>query len=240
MPKPRKKCDEAQQRWFDEAMERIKKATGARTQVQLAEVLDVRQSSISDAKRRCSVPAEWFLKLYRSHGLDPDWLSDGVEPVYLNPNKAKIPADTLLREAPAPYGKLYARSRLAVVSSMAGADPDAKQWAPKPVEELSIAESFFRPRLVIVRLDNTSMEPLLRRGAFVGIDRDQRQHPDGDFCAVQFPHQGLIIRRVYFQGNQFVLKAENPAYADLTVSAKEMDTRTVGRVVWVLQDLTAV
>lgn len=239
MPKPRKKCDEAQQRWFDEAMDRIKKATGARTQVQLAEVLDVRQSSISDAKRRCSVPAEWFLKLYRSHGLDPDWLSDGVEPVYLNPNKAKIPADTLLREAPAPYGKLHARSRLVVVSSMAGGDPDAKQWSLKPVEELSIPESFFRPKLVVVRMDNTSMEPLIRRGAFVGIDQDQRQHPDGDFCAVQFPHQGLILRRVYFQGNQFILKAENSSYADLTVPAKEMETRTVGRVVWTLQDLTA-
>ena len=41
---------------FDEIFERIKIATNTRTQVELAEVLDIRQSSISDAKRRNSVP----------------------------------------------------------------------------------------------------------------------------------------------------------------------------------------
>jgi len=96
--KLKKKCDERLERWFEEAMERIKKATGARTQVQLADVLEVRQSSISDAKRRCSVPSDWFLKLYRSHGLNPNWLSDGHEPVYLNAAKGHVSAENLLRE----------------------------------------------------------------------------------------------------------------------------------------------
>ena len=46
---------------FDEALERIKRATGARTQVDLAAILGIRQSSISDAKRRQSIPADWLL-----------------------------------------------------------------------------------------------------------------------------------------------------------------------------------
>ncbi len=71
-------CTPERQAIFDEAMERIKKATGARTQVQLAEVLDVRQSSISDAKRRCSIPSDWQLKLWRSHKLNPDWVMTGT------------------------------------------------------------------------------------------------------------------------------------------------------------------
>ena len=71
-------CTPERQAAFDEAMERIKKATGARTQVQLAEVLDVRQSSISDAKRRCSIPSDWQLKLWRSHKLNPDWVMTGT------------------------------------------------------------------------------------------------------------------------------------------------------------------
>ena len=48
---------------FDEILDRIKKATGARTQVELASLLGIRQSSISDAKRRNSVPADWYMKL---------------------------------------------------------------------------------------------------------------------------------------------------------------------------------
>ena len=237
MPKKKRKCDEAQLKWFEDALERIKKATGARTQVQLAEVLDVRQSSISDAKRRCSIPSDWFLKLYRSHGLDPDWLAEGVEPVYINAAKAKIPADTLLREAPAPYGRLNSRGRVVPVSSMAGADKDAEAWSPKPLEELSVPESFCRPRLQVVKVDSASMAPVIGRGAFVGIDCDRKDHPDGDLCAVHFPHQGLTIRRVYMQGDTFLLKAENEKYSDLTIPAEEMDKRTVGRVIWVLQNL---
>lgn len=239
MPKKKRKCDEAQLKWFEDALERIKKATGARTQVQLAEVLDVRQSSISDAKRRCSIPSDWFLKLYRSHGLDPDWLAEGVEPVYINASKSKIPADTLLREAPAPYGRLNSRGRVVPVSTMAGADKDSGTWAPQPTEELSVPESFCRPKLQVVKVDSASMAPVIDRSAFVGIDCDQRDHPDGDLCAVHFPHQGLTIRRVFMQGDTFLLKAENEKYSDLTIPAAEMDKRTVGRVIWVLQTLAA-
>jgi len=237
MPKKKRRCDEAQLKWFEEALERIKKATGARTQVQLAEVLDVRQSSISDAKRRCSIPADWFLKLYRSHGLDPDWLSEGVEPVYINADKAKVPADTLLREAPTPYGKMNSRGRVVPVSTMAGLDKEAPEWEPKSIEELSVPESFCRPKLTVLKIDSASMEPVIARGAFVGIDRDQKEHPDGDLCAVYFPHQGLTVRRVFHQGDTFLLKADNERYSDLTIPAAEMDSRTVGRVIWVLQNV---
>lgn len=235
MPKPRKRCDDTMEKWFEAALERIKKATGARTQVQLAEVLGVRQSSISDAKRRCSIPAEWFLKLYRSHGLDPDWLSDGVEPVYLNPSKAKVPADTILRETPPPYGKPHSRGRVVTVSAMAG-KAGSDEWEALPIEELSIPESFHRESLQVVRVDNRSMEPLIMRDAFVGIDPRQKQHPDGDLCAVYFPHQGLTLRRVYFENDKFVLRAENKEHSEITVPASEMQSRILGRVIWVLQN----
>lgn len=236
MPKPKKKCDEAAEKWFEAALDRIKKATGARTQVQLAEVLGVRQSSISDAKRRCSIPAEWFLKLYRSHGLDPDWLSDGVEPVYVNSSKGKIPADVILRETPAPYGKPHSRGRAVPVSSMSGTDVGSKTWEPQPMEELSIPESFYRESLQVIRVDNRSMEPLIVRDAFVGIDTKQKQHPDGDLCAVYFPHQGLMLRRVYFQNEQFLLRAENKEHTDITVPAAEMESCLLGRIIWVIQN----
>ncbi|MGE4504735.1 MAG: helix-turn-helix domain-containing protein [Desulfovibrionaceae bacterium] len=236
MPKPKKKCDDAAEKWFEAALERIKKATGARTQVQLAEVLGVRQSSISDAKRRCSIPAEWFLKLYRSHGLDPDWLSDGVEPIYVNPAKGKIAADVLLRETPAPYGKPHSRGRAVSVSPMSGVGVDEPAWTPSPMEELSIPESYYRDGLEVVRMDNKAMEPLIVRDAFVGIDTRQKQHPDGDLCAVYFPHQGLLLRRVYFQNGEFVLRAESQEHGDITVPAAEMESHLVGRVIWVMQN----
>lgn len=83
MAKKKRECSPERQAAFDEAMERIKETTGARTQVQLAEVLDVRQSSISDAKRRCSVPPDWLLKLQRITKIHADWYLTGQEPKFL-------------------------------------------------------------------------------------------------------------------------------------------------------------
>lgn len=63
------------------AMGRIKELTGTKTQVQLAEVLNVRQSSVSEAKRRYSIPTEWQLKLLNTHGVLPVWLMTGTGPM---------------------------------------------------------------------------------------------------------------------------------------------------------------
>lgn len=68
---------------FVAALERIQEVTGTRTQVQLAEALKVRQSSISDAKRRHSIPDGWLVKLLRSHQAMPDWILTGTGPKHL-------------------------------------------------------------------------------------------------------------------------------------------------------------
>jgi len=65
---------------YEAAMGRIKTITGAHTQVQLADVLDVRQSSISDAKRRRSIPSDWLLKILRQFGSHPEYILTGQGP----------------------------------------------------------------------------------------------------------------------------------------------------------------
>ena len=78
---------------FTEIYERIKLATNCRTQVELAELLNIRQSSISDAKRRDSVPGDWYMKLFERFGLNPDWLKYGVGPLYLRTDKGYCPQE---------------------------------------------------------------------------------------------------------------------------------------------------
>jgi|GEM_PF-716211 len=63
---------------FEGAYARIREALGIRTQMQLAEVLGIRQSSISDAKRRESIPSDWLLTLALDHGLHPTWVLTGT------------------------------------------------------------------------------------------------------------------------------------------------------------------
>ena len=65
---------------FRSIMKRIHEATGTKTQVELADVLGIRQSSISDAKRRGRIPDNWLMELFRQFNLNPHWIVDGVEP----------------------------------------------------------------------------------------------------------------------------------------------------------------
>lgn len=68
---------------FRAQFDRICNVLGVRTQVKLADILGIRQSSISDAKRRASIPSDWTMKLFRNHGVNPDYVSDGTGPVFL-------------------------------------------------------------------------------------------------------------------------------------------------------------
>ncbi len=70
---------------WGQIFDRICEATGTRTQMELADILGIRQSSISDAKRRRSIPREWFLKIWEKTGISPEWLEKGSGSKYLIP-----------------------------------------------------------------------------------------------------------------------------------------------------------
>ena len=77
---------------------RVFEAAGCRTQLELAAVLDIRQSSISDAKRRGVIPSDWLIKLLYLRGINPAWIRDGIGPKFLapsdNPADANYPYET--------------------------------------------------------------------------------------------------------------------------------------------------
>ena len=65
---------------------RVFETAGCRTQLELAAILDVRQSSVSDAKRRGTIPPEWLIKLLYLRGVNPAWIMDGIGPKFLAPS----------------------------------------------------------------------------------------------------------------------------------------------------------
>ena len=62
---------------FESAIKRVFEAAGCRTQAELGDFLQVRQSSVSDAKRRKSIPAEWLVKLFEKKRISPTWVLYG-------------------------------------------------------------------------------------------------------------------------------------------------------------------
>lgn len=69
---------------FEAQYKRIFAAAKCKTQVALANLLEIKQSSISDAKRRRSIPSAWLVKLFEKKRINPEWVRSGVEPVLLD------------------------------------------------------------------------------------------------------------------------------------------------------------
>ncbi len=72
---------------FEAQYRRVFEAAGCRTQVELADFLEVRQSSISDSKRRKSIPSDWLVRLMVKKRVSPEWVLFGKGAQHL------IPAD---------------------------------------------------------------------------------------------------------------------------------------------------
>ncbi|MDR2574737.1 MAG: helix-turn-helix domain containing protein [Desulfovibrio sp.] len=72
--------DEAEAR-----LARVYHSVGCRTQNELADFFDIRQSSISDAKKRGSIPAEWLVQLVLKKMIHPHWILTGEGPHMLQP-----------------------------------------------------------------------------------------------------------------------------------------------------------
>lgn len=83
------------------AMQRIKAVTRSRTQVELADIFGIRQSSISDAKRRRQVPPGWLVTLVQRYAASPAWILDGQGQPYLKEDDARRVEDAFLPPPPA-------------------------------------------------------------------------------------------------------------------------------------------
>ena len=227
---------------FDEVFDRIRLATSTRTQVELAEVLNIRQSSISDAKRRNSVPSDWFLKLFEQFGLNPDWLKKGTGPMYLRTEQGYTPMDAppslnasedVLRS-----GGLDSKNAVvSVYSTQIGGE--GEDTTPQCIGRLSIPQSFAGTGLNVYRIDVTSMEPLIIKGAYIGIDTTQRRVASGELYGVRLPYEGVVIRRAYIDAKNgtLILRSENQTLPEFSLPLEGHENCIVGRVTWILQRL---
>ncbi len=228
---------------FDEVFERIKLSTNTRTQVELADVLDIRQSSISDAKRRNSVPADWYMKLFERFGLNPDWLKKGTGPMYLRTEHGYQPVDAPLAghvsEDSMFYGDPDAKSTVVTVYAMHGEQTAHSELPSIGQSKLNVPQSFMAPGIQVFKLEAASMEPLIHKGAFVALDTQQKNILSGELYGVFIPYEGIAIRKVFLdaQNQRFILRSENPALPEQYLPLGEHLPSIAGRVTWVLQRL---
>lgn len=229
---------------YTEILHRIQAVTKTRTQNELAALLGISQSSVSDSKKRQTIPAEWYLKLFERLGINPDWLKKGAGPMYLRTEAGYVAGDaTGLELDPALLGSPLARPALATVYGgnefSLDSQPDPSSCTPykglTPVAKIALPQSHVTPRTLVLAIGTDAAAPLVLRGAYAGFDAGQLQ--PGSVHAFLLPGEGLGLRRLFWDQARggYVLRAENAAYPELHFTTNECRQRLLGKLAWVLQ-----
>jgi len=67
---------------YSGTIDRIMSATKSKTETDLARALEVKPQSVSQAKKKGSIPAQWFVCIALKYGVSLDWLVSGREAVH--------------------------------------------------------------------------------------------------------------------------------------------------------------
>jgi hypothetical protein len=73
---------------YAETIDRIMTATKSKTETALAKALGVKPQSVSQAKKKGGIPAQWFVCIALKHGVSLDWLVSGRETAHEAGNSA--------------------------------------------------------------------------------------------------------------------------------------------------------
>ena len=119
------------------------------------------------------------------------------------------------------------------------ADPATGAWERVPLERIPIGSHLDRPGLLVVQMESTSMEPIIRRKAYVGIDSHDCALRNDEIYAVAIAQEGLTLRRVRREPGNGVLslQAENPLHPAQRFASDAAGLTPIGKVVWVIQEI---
>lgn len=83
------------------------------------------------------------------------------------------------------------------------------------------------------------MEPMIRKGAFVGLDTARTWIVAGEIYAVRIPYEGLTLKRVFVdpEHDRLRLQSENPTHPEQFLPIDGREDLVVGKTVWVMQEI---
>ena len=226
---------------FEAIYARMLFAAGVRTQTELAKLLQMKQGSISEAKKRGSIPAEWCMRLYDTCGIRFDWQRFGTGPVY---DAAKLKEIEKFRKgewtAPATDGPLSLR------------EPDTPFYPYKEKDETPVCSTiqlpdgsfpevtrqsfpveFLPEGARVFRLLEADMAPVLNKGALVAV-LPGAPAEEGDIVAVFFG-RGLRFRRLNRAEAGWCLRSQQGQ--EHFIPDTEWPIYYYGKAVWAFQPL---
>lgn len=225
---------------FSNFFQQVCGALGISSQQELAKVLGVNRSAITQAKQRNTVPDKWLHILARDYALDPSWLAGG-------------PARQLNKSAATPYS-----AAAETTSEPEREDFDAFCKVPKVSARLCAGGGSFEVdgriedyyafkrnwlqrkgtpgEMVLMDVFGNSMEPEIKEGDTVLLDQLQKSVIAGGVYAVGV-EDTVMVKRVEKRPNALALLSDNKDYSPIILQGDELENvRIIGKVVWICRE----
>jgi phage repressor protein C with HTH and peptisase S24 domain len=211
---------------FTRFLHRVFDATNLTNPAELANTLDIHRSAISQARRKGSIPASWLLALLGQFGLNPDWLENGREPVYLYPKQEN---DAAFFPVPKVKARLCAGSGSFEISSeIDGYYSFQKSW----LKGKGVAA-----QMVLMDIFGNSMSPEIKDGDTVLIDQSMKEILAGAIYAVGI-EDTIMVKRIERRPAKLVLISDNKEYEPIYLKDEEINSiRIIGKVLWICREL---
>ena len=222
---------------FDQIYKRIQDVTGTRTQNDLAHLLEIQQSSISDAKRRDSIPADWFLTLFEKQGINPDWLKHGTGPRFLRTKDGYCVVDKNVNSSMEKnsYDSDLILPVYTSVYSMS-IHLSNKMLSPVEVKKIVLPRFYLQDGISVFAVQSDALSPFVLKGAYVGIHRARKNITSGEILALFLPPEGIILGRLFYDDKQSHYFIKNNV-TTVSLSSEELESRIMGTLEWILQKI---
>ncbi len=212
---------------FSTIIERVYAATGIDSQTELARVLNINRSAVTQARKKGHVPDRWLLQLYRKFGLNPEWLENGAGRIFLG--TATSDSATQFEKIP----KVTARLCAGDGSFETDTDIQAyhafqKDWLHRKGKPET---------MVLFDIFGNSMEPEIRDGDTVLIDQSQQAILAGAMYAVGI-EDTIMVKRIEKRPNKLVLLSNHKDYLPVMLNREEANAvRIIGKVIWICREI---
>ena len=212
---------------FDAIIERVFEATGIDSQTELARVLEIHRSAVTQARKKGAIPERWLLQLYRKFGLSPDWLESGEGLVFLR--QPCTDEMTELERVP------KVNARLCAGDGSFEVDADIESY-------YAFQKGWLRQQgdaraMVLLDIYGNSMEPEIRNGDTALIDQSQKDILAGAIFALGI-EDTIMVKRVEKHPNKLVLRSDNKDYSPIYLEGSEAEQiRILGKVIWVCREI---
>ena len=210
---------------FESFLTRVFDATGIGSQTELASALNINRSAITQARKKGSIPDKWILKLYRTFGLNPDWIETGSGPTFLKPLASH---DSIFKNIPKVKARLSAGGgSFEVGSEIEGYYAFRKEW---------LTAKGNINKIVLMDIFGNSMEPELKDGDTVLIDESQKDILAGALYAVGIDDT-IMVKRLEKHPNKLVLHSDNKDYSPIYLQGDEINSvRIIGKIIWICRE----